>query len=90
MEFRKRQSSAILLYILESQQVPGRRAPHAYLLSTTVQLVVGLLDFGSIAALNAFIGVSVLCLGSSYALPVAILLVNSRKESKERNSTWER
>ena len=40
--------------------------------------MVGLLDLGSTAALNAFIGVSVLCLGSSYALPVAILLVNGR------------
>jgi len=52
---------------------------NAYLLSTAVQLLVGLLSLGSTAALNAFVGVAVLCLNSGYVLPVAVLLVNGRK-----------
>ncbi|KAG6852819.1 hypothetical protein C0991_008913, partial [Blastosporella zonata] len=57
---------------------------NAYLLSTTIQLLLGLIYLGSSAAFNAFVGVSVICLGSSYAMPIAILLFsgNGREEMK--------
>ncbi|KAF8636099.1 hypothetical protein AX17_003804 [Amanita inopinata Kibby_2008] len=52
---------------------------NAYLLSTAVQVLLGLIYLGSSAAFNAFVGVAVICLGASYAMPVAILLANGRK-----------
>ncbi|KAF8882833.1 amino acid transporter [Infundibulicybe gibba] len=42
---------------------------NAYLLSTTIQLLLGLIYLGSSAAFNAFVGVAVICLGASYAMP---------------------
>ncbi|KAG6866307.1 hypothetical protein C0993_007606, partial [Termitomyces sp. T159_Od127] len=47
---------------------------NAHLLSTVIQLLLGLLYLGSSAAFNAFAGVAVICLGASYAMPIAILL----------------
>jgi len=55
---------------------------NAYLLSTTVQLLLGLIYLGSSAAFNAFVGVAVICLGASYAMPVAISLANGRRDVK--------
>ena len=52
---------------------------NAYLLSTVIQLLVGLLSLGSTAALNAFVGVAVLCLNTGYVLPV-VVLANGRKD----------
>ncbi|KII84149.1 hypothetical protein PLICRDRAFT_57954 [Plicaturopsis crispa FD-325 SS-3] len=52
---------------------------NAFLLSTAVQLLLGLLYLGSSAAFNAFVGVAVICLGTSYALPVAVLLARGRR-----------
>ncbi|PPR02582.1 hypothetical protein CVT24_002154 [Panaeolus cyanescens] len=53
---------------------------YAYLLSLTIQLLLGLIFLGSSAAFNAFVGVAVICLGASYAMPVLISLLNGRKE----------
>ena len=53
---------------------------NALLLSTTIQVLLGLIYLGSSTAFNAFVGVAVMCLGASYALPVAISLVGGRKE----------
>ncbi|KAG6906342.1 hypothetical protein DXG01_014400 [Tephrocybe rancida] len=53
---------------------------NAHLLSTAVQLLLGLIYLGSSAAFNAFVGVAVICLGATYAMPIAILLFNRRKE----------
>ncbi|KAJ6554339.1 amino acid transporter [Mycena capillaripes] len=53
---------------------------NAILLSTVIQLLLGLIYLGSSAAFNAFVGVAVMCLGSSYAMPVAISLSNGRKD----------
>jgi amino acid transporter len=53
---------------------------NAFILSTTVQLLLGLIYLGSSAAFNAFVGVSVMCLGTSYAMPVAISLARGRKQ----------
>ncbi|KAJ7258104.1 amino acid/polyamine transporter I [Mycena haematopus] len=53
---------------------------NAILLSTVIQLLLGLIYLGSSAAFNAFVGVAVMCLGSSYAMPVAISLANGRKD----------
>ncbi|PFH50108.1 hypothetical protein AMATHDRAFT_145964 [Amanita thiersii Skay4041] len=52
---------------------------NAYLLSTIIQILLGLIFLGSTAAFNAFVGVAVICLGASYTMPVAILLANGRK-----------
>ncbi|KAF9074339.1 amino acid transporter [Rhodocollybia butyracea] len=52
---------------------------NAYILSTTIQLLLGLIYLGSSAAFNAFVGVAVMCLGASYAMPVFISLINGRE-----------
>ncbi|GLB44441.1 putative amino acid permease [Lyophyllum shimeji] len=59
---------------------------NAHLLSTTIQLLLGLIYLGSSTAFNAFVGVAVMCLGATYAMPIAILLFNGngRKEMKRR------
>jgi len=53
---------------------------NAYLLSMIIQLLLGLIYLGSSAAFNAFVGVAVMCLGASYAMPIAISLANGRKD----------
>lgn len=53
---------------------------NAYLLSTTIQVLLGLIYLGSTAAFNAFVGVAVFCLGASYVMPVAVSLANSRRD----------
>ncbi|KAL9708736.1 hypothetical protein Ac2012v2_008118 [Leucoagaricus gongylophorus] len=52
----------------------------AYLLSTMVQVLLGLIFLGSSTAFNAFVGVAVMCLGVSYALPVLLSVLNRRRE----------
>jgi amino acid transporter len=53
---------------------------NALLLSTVIQILLGLIYLGSTAAFNAFVGVAVMCLGASYAMPVAISLMNARRD----------
>lgn len=53
---------------------------NANILSLVIQLLLGLIYLGSTAAFNAFVGVAVMCLGASYAMPVAISLANGRKD----------
>ncbi|KAG6820255.1 hypothetical protein H0H93_003263 [Arthromyces matolae] len=54
---------------------------NAHLLSTAIQLLLGLIFLGSSAAFNAFVGVAVICLGATYAMPIALLIFhgNGRK-----------
>jgi amino acid transporter len=52
---------------------------NAMMLSMVVQLVLGLIYFGSSAAFNAFSGVGVICLTLSYACPIAVSLLGGRK-----------
>ncbi|KAH7928008.1 amino acid transporter [Leucogyrophana mollusca] len=56
---------------------------NAFLLSTVIQLLLGLIYLGSSAAFNAFVGVAVMCLGASYAMPVAISLANGRRDMED-------
>ena len=56
---------------------------NAYLLSLVVQLLLALIFLGSTAAFNAFVGVAVICLGASYAMPIAISVANGRKDIKD-------
>ncbi|KFA80665.1 hypothetical protein S40288_01791 [Stachybotrys chartarum IBT 40288] len=58
---------------------------NAMMLSMAVQLVLGLLYFGSTAAFNAFSGVGVICLTASYAVPIAISFVTGRKQVRRGN-----
>ncbi|KAG2757298.1 amino acid transporter [Suillus brevipes Sb2] len=53
---------------------------NAYALSTVIQVLLGLVYLCSSAAFNAFAGVAVICLGASYAMPVAISLMNGRRD----------
>ncbi|KAJ8690507.1 hypothetical protein PTI98_011932 [Pleurotus ostreatus] len=55
---------------------------NAFLLSTLIQVLLGLLYLGSSAAFNAFVGVAATCLGASYAMPVAINLMHGRTHVK--------
>ncbi|KAL1887015.1 hypothetical protein Cpir12675_006754 [Ceratocystis pirilliformis] len=55
---------------------------NAMILSMIVQVVLGAIYFGSSAAFNAFSGVGVVCLTSSYATPIAISLWNGRSHLK--------
>ncbi|KAJ7092385.1 amino acid transporter [Mycena belliarum] len=56
---------------------------NALLLSTTIQVLLALIYLGSSAAFNAFVGVAVMALGSSYAMPVAISLASARRDMVE-------
>ncbi|KAL1734611.1 amino acid/polyamine transporter I [Schizophyllum commune] len=52
---------------------------NAFLLCIAVQAALGLIFLGSSAAFNAFVGVEVMCLGASYAIPVIVLSAGGRK-----------
>ncbi|KAJ3568098.1 hypothetical protein NP233_g5935 [Leucocoprinus birnbaumii] len=53
---------------------------NAYLLSTMVQVLLGLIFLGSSTAFNAFVGVAVICLGASYAMPVFLAVLDRRRQ----------
>jgi hypothetical protein len=53
---------------------------NAFFLCAAVQVVLTCLYCGSSAAFNAFIGVAVICLGSSYLVPILVSLIRGRKE----------
>lgn len=55
---------------------------NAMMLSMVVQIALGLIYFGSSAAFNAFSGVGVICLTTSYAMPIAVSLLNKREAIK--------
>ena len=55
---------------------------NAMMLSMVVQIILGLIYFGSTAAFNAFSGVGVICLTTSYAMPIAVSLLNKREAVK--------
>ncbi|PSN74852.1 amino acid transporter [Corynespora cassiicola Philippines] len=56
---------------------------NAMMMGMVVELILGLLYFGSSAAFNAFSGVGVICLTTSYACPIAVSLLNGRTQVKE-------
>ncbi|KAF2728601.1 amino acid transporter [Polyplosphaeria fusca] len=56
---------------------------NAMMLSMVIQILLGLLYFGSAAAFNAFSGVGVICLTLSYACPIASSLFTGRKQVAE-------
>ncbi|KUI61092.1 Polyamine transporter TPO5 [Cytospora mali] len=56
---------------------------NAMMLSMVVQIALGLLYFGSSAAFNAFSGVGVICLTTSYAMPITVSLLNKRENIKD-------
>ncbi|KAI5888051.1 amino acid transporter [Schizophyllum commune H4-8] len=51
---------------------------NALLLSLAIQALLGLIHLGSSAAFNAFVGVEVMCLGASYAIPIIAVMVGAR------------
>jgi hypothetical protein len=53
------------------------------MLSMVVQLLLGLIYFGSTAAFNAFSGVGVITLTLSYVVPIVASVMNGRKQVKE-------
>ncbi|KAJ9415950.1 amino acid/polyamine transporter I [Fusarium oxysporum] len=55
---------------------------NAMMLSMVIQLLLGLIYFGSSAAFNAFANVGVLTLNAAYATPVAINLLTKRRQIK--------
>ncbi|KAH6957862.1 amino acid/polyamine transporter I [Ilyonectria sp. MPI-CAGE-AT-0026] len=55
---------------------------NAMMLSMAVQIILALVYFGSSAAFNAFSGVGVVCLTTSYTIPIAINLLTGRKKIK--------
>ncbi|KAF8064369.1 amino acid transporter [Lyophyllum atratum] len=73
----------VFAHISRSADDPSAVPLNAHLLSTTIQLLLGLIYLGSSAAFNAFVGVAVICLGASYAMPIAILMCNGRKEMED-------
>lgn len=69
------------------KQVNGTRAldgvpVNAMMLSMVVQILLGLIYFGSTAAFNAFSGVGVICLTVSYAVPIAANVFGGRRHVK--------
>jgi amino acid transporter len=55
---------------------------NAMMLSMVVQILLGVIYFGSTAAFNAFSGVGVICLTASYAVPIAVSLMGGRVHIK--------
>jgi amino acid transporter len=55
---------------------------NALLLSAVVQILLGLIYFGSTAAFNAFSGAGVIFLTVSYAVPIAVSLFGGRSHVK--------
>lgn len=55
----------------------------ALTLSTVVACLLGLIYFGSSAALFSFTGVATICLSASYALPVLVSLLTGREKVRE-------
>ncbi|PBP24099.1 hypothetical protein BUE80_DR005037 [Diplocarpon rosae] len=55
---------------------------NAMMLSMAIQILLGVLYFGSSAAFNAFSGVGVICLTISYAVPIAVSLLGGRSHIK--------
>lgn len=53
---------------------------NAFFLNIAIQFILTCLYFGSTSAFNAFIGVAVICLGSSYLVPITISFLSGRKE----------
>ncbi|KAF4962380.1 hypothetical protein FSARC_9546 [Fusarium sarcochroum] len=56
---------------------------NAMILSTVIQVLLGLIYFGSTAAFNAFSGVGVICLTASYAVPITISFFRGRKQVRQ-------
>ncbi|KAK6851292.1 hypothetical protein PG989_014450 [Apiospora arundinis] len=52
---------------------------NAMMLSMAIQIVLGLLYFGSTAAFNAFSGVGVIALTTAYAVPIVVSMLEGRK-----------
>ncbi|KAL0465180.1 amino acid/polyamine transporter I [Neurospora intermedia] len=52
---------------------------NAMMLSMVIQILLGVIYFGSSAAFNAFSGVGVICLTISYAVPIAVSMIEKRK-----------
>lgn len=55
---------------------------NGFLLHSVIQCALTCIYFGSTAAFNAFLGVSVICLGSACLIPILISFLNGRKEIK--------
>ncbi len=56
---------------------------NAMMLSMAVQIILGVLYFGSVAAFNAFSGVGVIFLTVSYVVPIAVSLLGGRTHLKD-------
>lgn len=52
---------------------------NAMMLSMVVQIILGVIYFGSTAAFNAFSGVGVIALTASYATPIIVSMIDGRK-----------
>ncbi|KAK3348460.1 amino acid/polyamine transporter I [Neurospora tetraspora] len=52
---------------------------NAMMLSMVIQIFLGVIYFGSSAAFNAFSGAGVICLTISYAVPIAVSMIEKRK-----------
>jgi amino acid transporter len=59
---------------------------YAILLSTVIDALLALIYLGSSAAFNSFTGVATICLGASYAVPIAVSVVRGR--NMVRNSPF--
>ena len=56
---------------------------NGFILQSVIQCALTCIYFGSTAAFNAFLGVSVLCLGGACFVPILVSFVRGRKEVKE-------
>ncbi|KAJ5313103.1 hypothetical protein PENANT_c018G08864 [Penicillium antarcticum] len=59
---------------------------NALVLGMVVEIVLGVIYFGSTAAYNAFSGVGVIFLTTSYACPIAVSLIFRRREDIKKGS----
>lgn len=56
------------------------------MLTTVVQLLLGLINLGNTTAFTAFISMGVIALAASYAIPIVISMMHGRREVS--NARW--
>lgn len=59
----------------------------ALVLTTVVQMALGLVNLGSSSAFNAFVSVGVIALAVSYGIPITLSMIGGRKQVSRANWT---
>jgi amino acid transporter len=70
---------AIPFYSFWAKVTPDQTPMNALILLTLVQMLLGLIDLGSLTAFTAFASVGTISLAAGYAIPIAVSMLEGRK-----------